>query len=69
MLKLQADLEQLEIWAKDWGMRFNAKKCYILSINKKSNKFYSLDNHILQEVQDNQAVPSLLAVFGGLLLF
>jgi uncharacterized membrane protein len=27
--KLQADLEQLEIWAKDWGMRFNAKKCYI----------------------------------------
>jgi hypothetical protein len=25
--KLQADLEQLEIWAKDWGMRFNAKKC------------------------------------------
>ena len=51
--KLQADLEQLEIWAKDWGMRFNAKKCYILSINKKSNKFYSLDNHILEEVQDN----------------
>jgi hypothetical protein len=44
--KLQADLEQLEIWAKDWGMRFNAKKCYILSINKKSNKFYSLDNTI-----------------------
>jgi hypothetical protein len=27
--KLQADLEQLEIWAKDWGVRFNAKKCYI----------------------------------------
>jgi hypothetical protein len=51
--KLQADLEQLEIWAKDWGMRFNTKKCYILSINKKSNKFYSLDNHIFQEVQDN----------------
>ena len=29
------------------------KKGYILSINKKSNKFYSLANHILQEVQDN----------------
>jgi hypothetical protein len=27
--KLQADLEQLEIWAKDGDMRFNAKKCYI----------------------------------------
>jgi hypothetical protein len=23
--KLQADLEQLEIWANDWDMRFNAK--------------------------------------------
>jgi hypothetical protein len=34
--KLQAGLEKLEIWAKDWGMRFNAKKCYILSINKKN---------------------------------
>jgi hypothetical protein len=36
-----------------WGMRFNAKKCYILSINKKSNKFYSLDNHILQQSSAN----------------
>jgi hypothetical protein len=27
--KLQADLEQLEIWAKDEDMRFNAKKCYM----------------------------------------
>jgi hypothetical protein len=34
-------------------MRFNAKKYYILSINKKSSKFYQLNNHILQEVQDN----------------
>jgi hypothetical protein len=34
-------------------MRFNAKKCYILSINKESSKFYQLNNHILQEVQDN----------------
>jgi hypothetical protein len=39
-------IEQLEIWVKDWGMRFNATKCYLLSINKKSNTFYSLDNHI-----------------------
>jgi hypothetical protein len=57
--KLQADLEQLEIWANNWGMRFNAKKCYILSINKKSNKFYSLDNHILQEVQYNPYLANL----------
>ncbi|KAK3097708.1 hypothetical protein FSP39_012355 [Pinctada imbricata] len=34
-------------------MKFNAKKCYILSINKKTSKFYQLNQHILQEVQDN----------------
>ena len=50
---LQTDLKNLEQWANDWGMRFNAKKCYIMSINQKSSKFYELNNHILQEVQDN----------------
>ena len=28
---LQNDLAKLEQWAQTWGMRFNAKKCYILS--------------------------------------
>ena len=50
---LQADLQNLEIWANKWGMRFNAKKCYILSINQIRTKFYQLNNHILQEVQNN----------------
>ena len=52
-LTLQKDLDNLQIWANKWGMRFNAKKCYIMSIRKKTNKFYTLDNHILEEVQDN----------------
>ncbi|XP_071158235.1 uncharacterized protein [Mytilus edulis] len=34
-------------------MRFNAKKCYILSIKNKSQKFYTLDGHILQQVKHN----------------
>ena len=50
---LQTDLNNLEQWANDWGMRFNAKKCYIMSINQKTSKFYELNNHILQEVKDN----------------
>ena len=33
---LQEDRQKLEVWAKDWGMRFNTKKCYILSIKNKS---------------------------------
>ena len=50
---LQQDLQNLEKWAKTWGMKFNAKKCYILSIRGKSNHFYSLDNTILQQVPSN----------------
>ncbi|KAK3089266.1 hypothetical protein FSP39_002210 [Pinctada imbricata] len=50
---LQKDLNNLENWANKWGMKFNAKKCYILSINKKTSKFYQLNQHILQEVQEN----------------
>ena len=49
--ELQNDLSKLEIWAKNWGMKFNAKKCYILSIsNKGKSKFYELDNYILKHV-------------------
>ncbi|XP_070206189.1 uncharacterized protein [Littorina saxatilis] len=48
---LQQDLRHLEEWAVTWGMRFNASKCYILSINKSSDFYYQLDNSILQNVR------------------
>ena len=51
--KLQEDLNNLQKWANDWGMRFNAKKCYIMSIRQKTSKFYTLDNHVLEEVENN----------------
>ena len=35
-----------------WGMRFNAKKCYIMSISTKSTHFYQLDGYILQQVPE-----------------
>lgn len=50
---LQEDLQKLELWAKKWGMRFNASKCYILSINPKSQNFYTLNDQILKHVQTN----------------
>ena len=33
-LQLQKDLKLLENWADEWGMKFNAKKCYIISNEK-----------------------------------
>jgi len=38
---LQNDLKELEKWADKWGMRFNAKKCYVMSIKNKTPHFYS----------------------------
>ena len=52
---LQADLKSLEEWAEKWGMRFNASKCYIMSLGtrKLSSKLYSLNNTILKTVPTN----------------
>ena len=53
---LQNDLVELEKWASTWGMRFNATKCYVMSIHRSQQpltKYYSLDNHILQQVNEN----------------
>ena len=49
-LQLQQDLKSLEKWADDWGMSFNAKKCYIMTIRKKTTFFYKLNDHILETV-------------------
>ena len=55
-IALQEDLVALENWAVTWGMRFNAKKCYIMHITPKRHKsmhMYSLSGHILKSVSDN----------------
>ena len=52
-ITLQNDLIELEKWADKWDMCFNAKKCYIMSINDRSTHFYSLNNHILKQVEEN----------------
>ena len=60
-ITLQQDLKNLESWADTWGMRLNATKCYILSINNKSNFRYSLNNTILKEVPNNPYLGILLS--------
>ena len=50
---LQEDLKNLETWASNSGMKFNAKKCYILSVtNKGKHKFYELNSYILKHVEN-----------------
>ena len=49
----QEDLKSLELWADKWGMKFSAKKCYIMSTRQKSSYFYQLDQHILEQIKTN----------------
>ena len=60
-LALQEDLRQLEIWASDWGMSFNATKCYILSINSTRSFYYQLNGTILQHVDNNPYLGLLIS--------
>ena len=60
-LILQNDLLELETWAKNWGMRFNSKKCYILSMQQDSQFFYTLNGDILQQVEENPYLGILLS--------
>ena len=37
-LKLQKDIDRLGIWARKWGMRFQAVKCNMMQLTKKHNQ-------------------------------
>ena len=53
---MQKDLNSLEKWADTWGMKFNAKKCYILQIDrglKTKDHMYKLCGHVLKQVPNN----------------
>ena len=52
-LVLQQDLKELKKWADLWGMRLNATKCYILSIQNNSSYNYQLNNTFLKNVSNN----------------
>ncbi len=52
-IQFQLDLDALHKWGKLWGMKFNAKKCHILTVTNKEqplSKFYELDGTILDHV-------------------
>ena len=51
--KLQNDISSLLRWAETWQMRFNSKKCHILSISRQRNKsspVYYLGTDVLSTV-------------------
>ena len=66
-LALQQDLTALQDWAHTWGMKFNATKCYLMSITTYTTPLhyrYTLDNHILKQVTDNPYLGVLISDYG-----
>ncbi len=54
-LVMQRDLNMLEEWSLKWGMRFNARKCYIMRIARSRQPLtgmYQLCGHVLEEIAD-----------------
>ena len=67
-LILQKDLTHLEEWADRWDMKFNPKKCYVISANRSGTKSqfrYDLCKHILKEVATNPYLGALLSNDGS----
>ena len=62
-LILQEDLQQLQHWADDCGMRFNASKCQLLRISCSQHPlehFYTISDQILQQVPSAKYLGILL---------
>ena len=54
--QLQNDISSLLKWAETWQMRFNSKKCHILSISRQRNKsspVYYLGTDVLSTVSSH----------------
>ena len=47
-LKLQADLQRLEVWERDWDMSFNPDKCKVLRISRKRQDIISTTSFMEQ---------------------
>ena len=62
-LQLQRDLDAMYRWDQLWGMKFNAKKCHIMTITNMSSplfKFYQLEDTMLSHVDSATYLGALL---------
>ena len=51
-LNLQADLDSLVNWSKDWLINFNKKKCVVLRLKRSIDFDYYIEDHKLLEVTE-----------------
>ncbi len=58
---LQQDLDSLQIWANNWQLVFNAKKCKVMHLGKGNNKYdYYMGGETLEKVQNEKDLGVLV---------
>lgn len=64
-LQLQQDLLNLEKWAANWGMKFNAKKCYIMTVHRSKapplTHFYQLCDSFLASANEEKYLGVIIS--------
>ena len=53
--KMQKDIDTLEAWAKTWKMKFNVKKCKVMHVGRKNERYeYKMGGEKLEEVEEEK---------------
>ena len=60
-MKLQADIDRLDSWARKWGLRFQPLKCNIMQITRKRIKRTNASYNSEGTVVDNVEISNILA--------
>ncbi len=62
-INFQKDLDELQIWADKWGMKFNASKCQIIRIHrsiKQLARFYTLNKQVSAHVDKTKYLGDII---------
>ena len=62
--QLQKDLDALDVWANNWGMSFNTKKCYTMPVDRNKSQtphVYSLNGTALGSVTSEKYLGVLIS--------
>lgn len=62
--QLQKDLDALEVWANNWGMSFNTKKCYTMPVDRRRSQtshVYRLNGTALGSVDSEKYLGVLIS--------
>ena len=59
---MQAVINNLLIWAQNWGMTFNRSKCKVMHIGRNNPKYdYVMDGHVLEKATEEKDIGVIIS--------